>query len=1082
MAAFERQVKKLDTARSGYIDLLWPGTLIVEHKSAGYDLDRAVGQAGEYLASLPEPELPRYLLACDFGRFLLVDLEKRTESRFALSDLPDRVGEFAFMAGRGVPAQSAAERPVDMRASAMMGDIFTMLSRQGYGSPHVERFLVRLAFCMFAEDTGIFERRIFEAYVRTRTSPDGSDLGPRLVNLFEVLDTPEGGRQGNLDDDLKAFPHIDGDLFAGRIDIPACNAELRRLALRSCEFDWSRVSPVIFGNLFQGVMDPDEKHREGAHYTTEENIMRVIGPLFLDSLRAELDALLAGGRRGSARRKKEIERFQDRLSDLRFLDPACGSGNFLIIAYREIRRLELRAIAALHDAKDKRLDISSLSGVDVGQFYGIEKNEFSARIAEVGMWMTDHLMNRELGDMFGHAYARIPIRKSPHIAVADALEADWGGVLPPERCSYVLGNPPFGGSKVMTAEQRGQIRRIAAAGGAGSGGTLDYVSGWFIKASRYAAGGARIGLVATSSIVQGEQVSQLWPAVLGAGLDIVFAHQQFKWGSDARGRASMSVAIVGMARDAGGEKRRLFYHGDGADALEENPAHISPYLIGSPRPLPLVGRAPSALNGLPAMEMGSKAIDGGHYILDDRQRGDAAVQRTAVRDAPCQASGAQDAGRGRSTAPKGRRPDLAAELHKAAGTGRPAWMRPANWMQDRRPRARGPRRPQQGRGPPPCTTWPHGDRTGRDGMPWPSRRRPAASRPLPAARPWEGTAGWTVRPLRIRRLRKAAARAQRRAGAAFRAAAAARAGPPGRGKGRGGVEEGRGKGPRRGGQIAAAGCESGRIGRARLPYNAPPVARRYVGAGCRLQGVRCELCAVRPRRPRLVQAVHGQGRQGGGQGAARKLQGVRQGVCRRQPLRPLLLGRVPRRRRAPPQPRAPAQVHGRPGKARPDHGANEGRRGGPRGPREGREAAAAAVAGARGPGRRAVRMQAVRAQLCAVRRQQPARLLQAVHGQGRQGGGRDAARKLQGVRQEVFNDQPRRPLLLGRVPRRGPEAQPPGERPQARGRSGEALPGGGPEEGAERRPQGRGGPMTRAAHADRPIRRRTHRPAGPPAL
>ena len=622
VAAFERQVKKLDTAKSGYIDLLWPGTLIVEHKSAGYDLDRAVGQAEEYLASLPETELPRYLLACDFGRFLLVDLERRTESRFALSDLPDRVGEFAFMAGRGDAAAPAAERPVDIRASAMMGDIFTMLSRQGYGSPHVERFLVRLAFCMFAEDTGIFERGIFEAYVRTRTSPDGSDLGPRLVNLFEVLDTPDGGRQGNLDDDLKAFPHIDGDLFAGRIDIPACNSELRRLVLRSCEFDWSRVSPVIFGNLFQGVMDPGEKHREGAHYTTEENIMRVIGLLFLDSLGAELDAVLAGGRRGSARRRRDLERFQDRLSDLRFLDPACGSGNFLIIAYREIRRLELRAIAALHDAKDKRLDISSLSRVDVGQFYGLEKNEFSARIAEVGMWMTDHLMNRELGDMFGHAYARIPIRKSPHIAVADALEADWGDVLPPERCSYVLGNPPFGGSKVMTAGQRGQIRRIAAAGGAGSGGTLDYVSGWLIKASGYASGKTRIGLVATSSIVQGEQVSQLWPAVLGAGLDIVFAHQQFRWGSDARGRASVSVVIVGMARGAGGEKRRLFYHGDGgAGALEENPAHISPYLIGAAGPLPLVGRAPSALNGLPAMEMGSKAIDGGHYILDDRQRG-----------------------------------------------------------------------------------------------------------------------------------------------------------------------------------------------------------------------------------------------------------------------------------------------------------------------------------------------------------------------------------------------------------------------------------------------------------------------------
>lgn len=617
VAAFERQVKKIGGAKSGYIDLLWPGTLIAEHKSAGHDLDKAIGQAEEYLVSLPDAERPRYLLACDFGRFLLVDLDKRTESRFKISELPDRVDLFGFMAGRDDSAVQSRQRPVDMRASEMMGEIFTMLKRQKYGPPHVERLLVRLAFCMFAEDTGIFDAGAFERYVRTRTLPDGSDLGPCLASLFEVLDTAESDRQDNLDDDLKAFPHIGGAVFAERIAMPAGNAALRRLVLRSCEFDWSRVSPVIFGNLFQGVMDPSEKRREGAHYTTEQNIMRVIGPLFLDSLRGELDGLLAG-RRG-ARRRRDLERFQERLSDIRILDPACGSGNFLIIAYREIRRLELRAIAALHDAKNKRLDISALSRVDVDQFFGIEKNEFSARIAEAGMWMMDHLMNRELGDRFGYAYARIPLRKSPRIELADALVADWNGVLPAAKCSYVLGNPPFGGSKVMTAEQRGQIRGIA--GPSGRGGVLDYVSGWFVKAARYAgAGPARIGLVATSSIVQGEQVAELWPAVLGGGLDISFAHQPFKWGSDARGRASVSVVIVGLAGDAGGERRRLFYHGDGAAALEENPAHISPYLIGSARPLPLVRSAPAALNGLPPMEMGSKAVDGGRYILSDEER------------------------------------------------------------------------------------------------------------------------------------------------------------------------------------------------------------------------------------------------------------------------------------------------------------------------------------------------------------------------------------------------------------------------------------------------------------------------------
>ena len=475
VAAFERQVRRLGTNKSAFIDLLWPCTLIVEHKSAGYDLDKAMRQAEEYLVSLPLDEYPRYLLACDFERFLLVDLDKRTESRFRLADLPEHVELFWFMTGRGDRSQTQSlERPVDIKASEMMGDIFTMLNQQKYGSPHVERFLVRLAFCMFAEDTGIFERGIFERYIRVRTLPDGSDLGPCLVNLFEVLNTSEDDRQINLDDDLQAFPYINGNLFGERITIPACDSALRRLVLRSCEFDWSRVSPVIFGNLFQGVMDSDERHREGAHYTTELNIMRVLGPLFLDALVDELNILLSSKQKDIERRKKSLVRFQEKLCGLKILDPACGSGNFLIIAYREIRRLELRAIAALHDARDKRLDISSLSKVNVNQFFGIEKNEFSVRIAEVGMWMMDHLMNRELGNMFGDVYSRIPLKTSPEIVLADALDIDWNTVLPSTECSYILGNPPFSGSKVMTRAQRQQIKDIAALSVRGGGGQTSW--------------------------------------------------------------------------------------------------------------------------------------------------------------------------------------------------------------------------------------------------------------------------------------------------------------------------------------------------------------------------------------------------------------------------------------------------------------------------------------------------------------------------------------------------------------------------------------------------------------------------------
>ena len=463
VAAYERQVKKISSARSGFIDLLWPGTLIVEHKSAGYDLDRAIDQAEEYLMALPADEWPRYMLACDFKRFLLVDLRERTEARFALTELPDNISRLAFMQGEQ-DAPQAPEKPVDIKASSIMGSIYTALKNQGYGSPDVERLLVRLAFCMFAEDTGIFERGMFERFVRERTLEDGSDTGPRLISLFEVLDTSEASRQGNLEDSLRAFPHVNGSLFAGRIGVPAFDSAMRSMVIKACLFDWSRISPVIFGNLFQGVMDEGEKRREGAHYTTEENIMRVVGPLFLDDLRGDLEAITSSTKT-RVRKRAELRRFQEKLAQMRFLDPACGSGNFLIVAYREIRRLELVAIEGIHDSRDKRLDISVLSKVDVNQFYGIEKNEFSARIAEAGLWMTDHLMNRELGERFGYVYSRIPLEKSPSIAVADALESEWDDILPARLCSYVLGNPPFGGAKVMTAEQRMQTRRIVGGRG-----------------------------------------------------------------------------------------------------------------------------------------------------------------------------------------------------------------------------------------------------------------------------------------------------------------------------------------------------------------------------------------------------------------------------------------------------------------------------------------------------------------------------------------------------------------------------------------------------------------------------------------
>ena len=547
VARYEQHVAKLDD-RSGFIDLFWPGVLIVEQKSAGRDLNAAYKQAGEYFDALPEYERPRYILVSDFQTFELHDLGEREKVSFALKDLPHRVEVFGFILG--VQRRTFRDQdPVNIKAAELMGRLHDTLFESGYRGHDLEHFLVRLVFCLFADDTGIFERDVFLTFIESRTAVDGSDTGARLIELFQVLDTPEGDRHSTRDEDLLRFPFVNGSLFEGALRIPAFNTAMRRTLIDACNFDWSNISPAIFGALFQSVMAPAERRARGAHYTTGKNILKVIEPLFMDDLRAEFNRLR--GRKDS-RRLAVLRQFQAKLGDLTFFDPACGCGNFLIIAYRELRRLEIEVIREIREAtaatKQVMLDTAWQSVVDVDQFYGIEIGEFPVRIAETALWMMDHIMNNRLSLEFGQTFVRIPLEKSPHIVHGDALEADWSEVLPPDECSFVLGNPPFGGAKQQTPEQRAQVRRIAALGK--GGGTLDYVAAWFIKAGEYVQNStARIGFVATNSITQGEQVAQLWPGLFGrCDLEIAFAHRTFAWGSDARGKAHVHVVILGIDR------------------------------------------------------------------------------------------------------------------------------------------------------------------------------------------------------------------------------------------------------------------------------------------------------------------------------------------------------------------------------------------------------------------------------------------------------------------------------------------------------------------------------------------------------
>ncbi len=376
VARYEEHVKRLDNTH-GYIDLFWPRVLLVEQKSAGRSLEAAREQAGSYFDGLSEPERPRYQLLCDFQTFELLDRDEGEPCRFALSELPEHVDKFGFIIG--VEKRTFRDQdPVNVEAAELAGNVHDALKDAGYPRQDLERFLVRTVFCLFADNTGIFERDSFLYLIEERSSEDGATVGGLLTELFQVLDTPEHQRLATRDEDIARFPYVNGDLFRDPLRMPAFNASMRELLIEACRFDWSKVSPAIFGSLFQSVMEPEERRAQGAHYTTERNILKVIEPLFLDDLRAEFKRIreLKRGRRA------RLEAFHQRLGQMTFFDPACGCGNFLIIAYRELRRLEIeviRELRAYEVAEEQRqLDVATLSRIDVDQFYGIEINDHSS--------------------------------------------------------------------------------------------------------------------------------------------------------------------------------------------------------------------------------------------------------------------------------------------------------------------------------------------------------------------------------------------------------------------------------------------------------------------------------------------------------------------------------------------------------------------------------------------------------------------------------------------------------------------------------------------------------------------------------
>lgn len=595
VAVFERAVENLKGHYS-FLDLFWPGVLLVEHKSRGASLDKAESQAFAYLADLAREgqhdQLPRYVILCDFARFLLYDLEPDDQRdlplfddgkaycvvEFPLADLHKNIREFAFIRGEK-PVRLDPEDPANLKATQLLADLHDELEQTGYTGHALERYLVRLLFCLFAEDTAIFDPPgMFTALVES-TPDDGAGLGPKLQQLWEVLNTDAHSRQSTLDEDLAAFPYVNGGLFSEPLRTCHFTRTQRTALIACCRFYWARISPAVFGSLFQGILGKKQRRQLGAHYTTERDILKLLNALFIDDLRDELADALADR---STRRTERLRDFQKKLRRLLIFDPACGCGNFLILAYRELRRLENAVVVALHTIGGKiqqQLNVRELVHVDVDQFYGLEIGEWPVRIAEVGLWLADHQCNVELADALGQNFRRLPLRATPSIKVCNALHEDWRAFLPPHEDILVVGNPPFVGKKEQNPEQKKDMERIW--GAVKGSGILDYVTCWYKKAADYIIGSRiRCAFVSTNSISQGEQVGILWGHLFQHyHLKIHFAHRTFSWASEASGKAQVDVVIIGFgAFDRSPKHLYEYARHDGEPVVSVVP-NINPYLV-----------------------------------------------------------------------------------------------------------------------------------------------------------------------------------------------------------------------------------------------------------------------------------------------------------------------------------------------------------------------------------------------------------------------------------------------------------------------------------------------------------------------
>ena len=632
--SYERRSNRASTGRQGYIDALIPGKALIEMKSAGKDLDKAEEQALDYIHDLTDVETPRLLIISDFRRIRIVDLDSKMatdgsedtgRTEFRLAQLPDHVDDLKFLAGYGmVQVGSREQEEASIRAARVMADLYEALDGSGYSDHEASIFLIRTLFCLYGDDAGLWERDLFTEFLETRTREDGSDLGAQLAVLYQTLNTPMECRQSTLDELTARFPYVNGGIFEERLNIPSFSSTMRDELMRACAFDWSGISPAVFGSLFQAVKSPEARRELGEHYTSETNILKTLGPLFLDDLRERFAE--------HTHDLTKLKELRQELRELRIMDPACGCGNFLVVAYRELRRLDTEILVRIRELElarknndefqatmffDDRGEHAEIT-VQLDHFFGIEIEEWPARIAQTALHLAHHQANREMERLLGQAPSILPLSTSAHIMIGNALREDWTQVCTPSASVRIVGNPPFIGQHMRSEQQTDDLRVVW---GDGYDGYLDYVTGWFIKASQYfhaVPRGGRFAFVSTNSIAQGAPVAALFRPLLEGGWRIRFAHQTFAWTSEAPRAAAVHCVITGFDRGAPHEKARpvLFTYSTLKAQPEALPVkHINPYLVEGPDIFLKALRHPLSPN-LPEVRFGSKPVDGGNLIVE----------------------------------------------------------------------------------------------------------------------------------------------------------------------------------------------------------------------------------------------------------------------------------------------------------------------------------------------------------------------------------------------------------------------------------------------------------------------------------